>query len=515
MKKDVKKEWFLDRYCGQQFAALLENGQLVEFSAEDEPRIACVGNIYKGKVVNVVAGMNAAFIQCGLTRNCYLSTEDGYTDYSKYDGTMSLINVENTNLKEGDEVIVQISQPERGNKGAKVTKNLSFVGKHLIYLPNTSFLGISRKITDEAQREKLLAMVEKMRDTQDEGFIIRTQAPFATQKQLKAEADYLKKLHLNMLEKAKDAPIGTVLYEDEDLPVRIIRDSIGESITAFHVGDEDLYQRLLSLIRLNGNISEKKLIKFNGDRSMYKVYGITPLIYDAARPTVPLENGAHLVIEHTEAMTVIDVNTGSFTGNKNLKDTVLATNLVAAKEIARQMRLRNVGGIVAVDFIDMADEEDRVAVNEELKKYLVMDNTKCNVLPMNELCVTTFTRKRVGNEVLAYLVKPCPSCSGMGHVHEDIFVITRMRAALLDCFAEGHSIAVVDVNAHIMRKIFQEGVFSIEANARWKDKEIYFIPHKTFKEDYFTVRGVTEEELNLPDYAYSLHRNGHTMYAMN
>ena len=183
MKKETKQEWFLDRYCGQQFAALLENGKLAEFSCE--PRIACVGNIYKGKVTNVVSGMNAAFIQCGLTRNCYLSLEDSYTDYTKYDGTMSLTNEENADLKVGDDIIVQITQPERGSKGAKVTKNLSFVGKHLIYLPNTSFLGISRRITDEEQREKLLATVEKMRDTQAEGFIIRTQAVFATQKQLK------------------------------------------------------------------------------------------------------------------------------------------------------------------------------------------------------------------------------------------------------------------------------------------------------------------------------------------
>ena len=504
MKKEVKKEWFLDRYCGQQFVALLENGKLAEFSAEDEPRIACVGNIYKGKVVNVIAGMNAAFIQCGLTRNCYLSMDDGYTDYSKYDGTMSLMNVENTDLKEGDEVIVQISQPERGTKGAKVTKNLSFVGKNLIYLPNTSFLGISRKITDEAQREQLLTMVDKMRDTQDEGFIIRTQATFATQKQLKTEADYLKKLHLSMQEKAQAAPVGTLLYEDEDLPARIIRDSIGESVSAFHVGDEELYQRLLSLVRLKGDIPEKKLIKYDGERSMFYTYGITPLVYDAARPIVPLENGAHLVIEHTEAMTVIDVNTGSFVGKKRLKDTVLETNLVAAKEIARQMRLRNVGGLVAVDFIDMANEEDRVAVNEELQKYLALDNTKCNVLPMNELCVTTFTRKRIGNDVLSYLVKPCSSCGGIGHVHEDIFVITRLRAALMNCFADGHNTAVADINVRIMKKIIAEDLLSIEMKGRWKDKRIYLVPHKTYKEDYFAVRGETEETLTLPDYAQLL-----------
>ena len=504
MKKETKQEWFLDRYCGQQFAALLENGKLAEFSCETEPRIACVGNIYKGKVTNVVSGMNAAFIQCGLTRNCYLSLEDSYTDYTKYDGTMSLTNEEKTELKEGDEIIVQITQPERGSKGAKVTKSLSFVGKNLIYLPNTSFLGISRRITDEAQREKLLSAVEKMRESQAEGFIIRTQATLATQKQLKTEAAYLKKLYLSMLEKATDAPIGTVLYEDEDLPVRVIRDSIGEHISAIHVGDEELYQRLLSLIRLRGDIPEKKLIKFDGEHSMLKTYGITPLVYDAARPTVPLENGAYLVIEHTEAMTVVDVNTGSFIGKKNLKETVFETNLVAAREIARQMRLRNVGGIVAVDFIDMADEEHRIAVNEELMAHLALDNTKCNVLPMNELCVTTFTRKRIGNDVLSYLVKPCASCGGMGHVHDDIFVITRLRSALLDCFAEGHTTAIADVNVRIMKKILQEGLMSVEAKGRWKDKRVYFVPHKTFKEDYFTVRGENTDEPQLPDYAHLL-----------
>ena len=314
----------------------------------------------------------------------------------------------------------------------------------------------------------------------------------------------MKKLHLSMQEKAQTAPVGTLLYEDEDLPARIIRDSIGESVSAFHVGDEELYQRLLSLVRLKGDISEKKLIKYDGERSMFQTYGITPLVYDAARPIVPLENGAHLVIEHTEAMTVIDVNTGSFIGKKRLKDTVLETNLVAAKEIARQMRLRNVGGIVAVDFIDMANEEDRVAVNEELQKYLALDNTKCNVLPMNELCVTTFTRKRIGNDVLSYLVKPCSSCGGMGHVHEDIFVITRLRAALLNCFADGNTIAVADVNARIMKKIFNEGLFAIEMQSRWKEKCIYFVPHKTYKEDHFSVRGETEETLSLPDYAQLL-----------
>ena len=191
MIKTTKKEWFLDRYCGQQFAALLEDGILTEFSCEDEPRTACVGNIYKGKVVNVLSGMNAAFVNCGLSRNCYLSMEETYTDYSKYDGTMVETNDKIHNLKEGDEIIVQITKPARGNKGAKVTTHLSFVGKRIIYLPNTPFLGISRKITDEAERAQLLQVASSMREREEEGFIVRTQAPYATDEQLKTEAEYL------------------------------------------------------------------------------------------------------------------------------------------------------------------------------------------------------------------------------------------------------------------------------------------------------------------------------------
>ena len=356
----MKKEWFFDRYCGQQFAALVEDGKLAEFSSEKESSGEIVGNIYKGKVTNVLPSMNAAFISCGLSKNCYLSMEETYTDYTKYDGTPVETNVKPLDLKVGDEIIVQVTKPPRGNKGAKVTTHISFVGRRLIYLPRTDFLGISRKITDEKTRERLLRVADKMRmGSTDEGFIIRTQAPLATQKQLKNEAEYLKKLYGEMQKRAQNAPVGTVLYKDEDLPVRVMRDSLGDEITAFYVGDEQLYQRLLELIRLRTDIPEKKLVKYTGERSMMREYNITPLVYDAALPTVPLQSGGYLVIEHTEAMTVVDVNTGKYIGETNLQDTVFAVNLEAAREIARQVRLRNIGGIVVVDFIDMADTAQR------------------------------------------------------------------------------------------------------------------------------------------------------------
>ena len=502
----MKKEWFFDRYCGQQFAALVEDGRLAEFSVERESRGEIVGNVYKGRVTNVISGMNAAFISCGLSKNCYLSMEETYTDYTKYDGSYVMTNTNPLQLKVGDEIIVQVTKPPRGNKGAKVTTHLSFVGKNLIYLPKTDFLGISRKITDEKEREKLLKIADKMRMGQtDDGFIVRTQAPFASLKQLKGEALYLKKLYTQMCKVAEKAPVGTVLYQDEELPVRTMRDSFGDEIVAIHVGDEELYQKLLSLIKLRGDLPERKLIKYTGERSMLKEYGITPLVLEAIRPTVALDNGGYLVIEHTEAMTVVDVNSGSYTGESSLEETVFSVNMEAAKEIARQVRLRNIGGIVVVDFIDMVNEEHRLAVTQELERNLALDKAKCKVLPMSELCLTQFTRKRVGSDMLSYLVKPCSACAGKGYVPEDIFVVTKIREEILDCFAEGYSSAIIELNENIMKKILLDGLFTIEVNNRWKYKRIYMIPHKTYKEEYFTVRGENAQVLDLPNNAQILY----------
>ena len=188
-----------------------------------------------------------------------------------------------------------------------------------------------------------------------------------------------------------------------------------------------------------------------------------------------------------------------------MEDTVFAVNLAAAAEIARQVRLRNIGGIVVVDFIDMLSEEHKEKITEALRVHLAQDSAKCKVLPMSELCLTQFTRKRVGNEVRSYLVKPCPHCSGRGHVHEDIFVIAHIRSKIIDCFAEGCIAAIIDLNEGIMRKILREGLFAEELKTRWKDKRIYFIPHKTYKEETFLVKGERSSVLTLPDNAQILY----------
>lgn len=500
----MKKQWFFDRYCGQQLVALIEDGKVVEFATEPEEDGEIVGNIYKGKVTNILAGMNAAFVSCGLTRNCYLSMDED-APYENYDGTLGVTPTLH-HLQVGDEIIVQVTKAPRGTKGAKVTTHLSFVGKRIIYLPNTDFFGVSRKIKDESLRVRLLADAEKLRKKgTQEGFILRTKAPSADFKHLKKEAEYLRKLYQDMHERSLHAAVGEVLYQNDDLPVRVMRDSIGEEVDKMFVGDKELFSRLSRLATLRGDFPKKKLVFYDGNRSLFKVHGISQLVYDATRPVVALEGGGSLVIDHTEAMTVIDVNSGGHTQESCLEQTALAVNLVAAKEIARQVRLRNIGGIVVVDFIDMLQEEHKEQVTQELRRLLEEDNAKCNVLPMSELCLTQFTRKRVGSELTKSLIKPCPHCHGNGSVHSDIFMTIQIRDALLDCFADGYPSAIVDLNEGMMRKILEEGTYSKEMQGRWRGKQIYLIPHKTYKEHCFKVHGEKEKILTLPDNAQILY----------
>ena len=496
----MKKEWFFDKFCGVQLVVYAEDGKVVEVGAEREEPAHALGNIYKGRVANVVAGMQAAFIACGMEKNCYLPLEEGAAVFSSYDGTGG---VRANALKEGDEVLVQLVKPPRGNKGAKVTCDLSFVGKNLIYLPQTDFLGISRKITDEASRENLLRIAGKLRE-QDEGFIVRTAAETATPRHLKTESEYLRRMYRSVLHEAAAAPVGAAVYREYDLPVKVMRDSLG-GVGKIYVGDRELYERVIRLVRMRSDFSEKNVVLHTGKRTMFTEYGLTEQIYALSSPRVELANGGDLVIDKTEAMTVIDVNTGKYTGESDLESTVYETNLLAAKEIARQVRLRNIGGIVAVDFIDMNEEAHRVAVEEALTLALASDRAKCRVLPMSDLCVTLFTRKRSTSDITSLMLKPCPHCTRQGYVFSDIFMAMRLRNAVTDCFAEGYRAVILELNRDLMEEILRSHLLTAELAGPWKGKRVYMIPHRTFHEEQFTLRGDNNPVLTLPNDARLLY----------
>lgn len=497
----MKKEWFFDRFCGVQVAVYAEDGALVEVNVENETSGSPLGNIYKGRVANVVAGMQAAFVSCGLEKNCYLPLDEGAARFSSYDGDG---NPAGRTLKEGDEILVQVTKVPRGNKGAKVTCDLSFVGKNLIFLPVTDFLGISRKITDEESRARLLKEADGLRKS-GQGYIVRTAAEAAPVKKLKSESEYLKKVYLSVLEAAKSAPVGAVVYKEYELPVKVMRDSLGDDVDKIHVGDKGLYDKIVRLVKMRSDFSERKVSLYTGERNMFAEFGLSEQVYRLAEPQVALKNGGYLVIDRTEAMTVIDVNTGSFVGESDLESTVFETNLQAAREIARQVRLRNIGGIVTVDFIDMADPEHCAAVEAELTLALLSDRAKCRVLPMSELCLTTFTRKRANNDLTEFLLKPCSHCTRQGYVLSDKYMAMRLRSEIMNYFADGYHAVVIELNRSLMQTILYERYFTEQLSGSWQNKRVYMVPHSTWHEERFTIRGDNSGVLSLPDDAQILY----------
>ncbi len=498
----MKKEWYFDRFCGQQLAVYMEDGKIVEVGVENEEHRELVGNIYKGRVSNVVAGMQAAFISCGLEKNCYLPLNENLSVFSSYDGATQ--TEEPIVLREGDEVLVQVVKPPRGSKGAKVTTALSFVGKNLIFLPQTDFMGMSRKITDEPTRERLLAEAEKLRQN-GEGYIVRTAAMYATKRHLKIESEYLRRMARTVFEYAQNAPVGSVVYREYELAVKVMRDSLNDEVTKIYVGDQALYEKLLPLVRMRADLTEKKLVYYSGARSFSRVYNFASQIYELASSRVQIGNGINLVIDRTEAMTVIDVNSGKFTGDLDLESTATQANLVAAREIARQVRLRNLSGIIAVDFIDMVEDEHREQVRAELESALMSDRAKCRVQPMNDLCVLLFTRKRTIQDIGSFLLKPCPQCTRDGYVLSDIYMAMRIRSEIMELFAKDYSSVVIELNKDLMDVILSDKLFCNDLKGAWKEKRIYMIPHKTFHQEKFTVRGDNAKVLSLPNNAQILY----------
>ena len=311
----MRKEWFFDRFCGADIAVYAEDGRIVEANFEEKGADELTGNIYKGRVCNVVPGMQAAFITCGLERNCYLPLAEGASRFSTYDGEGNAR--EALSLKEGDEILVQIVKPPRGNKGAKVTCDLSFVGKNLIYLPRTDFLGISRKIVAPLVREALLKDAGKLRG-KGEGFIVRTAAETAGKRYMKIESEYLKRLWRSVQANAATAAVGDAVFREFDLPFKVMRDSLGGGVTRIYVGSRELYEKVLSLARMRPDLGERKVELYTGAASMYRAFGLSEQLRALPSRTVPLENGGYLVVDRAEAMTVIDVNTGKFIGENDL-----------------------------------------------------------------------------------------------------------------------------------------------------------------------------------------------------
>ncbi len=491
-----KRTIYFNNYCGYDQAAVTEDGKLIEFNFEKRSDGAVVGNVYKGRVETVLPGMQAAFINCGLARNCYVSAEDVIPDAVNLgaDGVQPSF----PELKEGDEIIVQVIKPPVGKKGARVTAHPSYVGNSLIYMPDLHFVGVSRKIDDKELRGSLIYSVKKLIG-ENEGAIIRTAAPYQKREQIVNELNYLRKLHEEVLQHFKRAEVGDLLYTDAALPIRVMRDVLASDIEKIVVGTEALKLAVTGLMELFPAESQRPVILYEGFTDLMEDAGISQQIEELTTPKVALDNGGYLVIEKTEALTVIDVNTGSFTGDDSLEQTVYFTNVLAAREIARQVRLRNIGGIVVVDFIDMQKAAHSKAIVQELERALAGDKVKCQVSPMSRLGLVEFTRKRSGSNPLSLLVRPCSKCSGSGQRKSVEYIIFSIRTRLLKLAAEGKTTVRLDVSADVLTKLFEHSEVLADIKSRCGNLTVYAVPRKSYSNEQINIRCMGDEDFAMPE----------------
>ncbi len=490
---------FLDSFGGNTVAALADGNKLLEYHVEKTDKSQIVGNIYKGRVNNVLSGMQAAFVDIGLKKNGYLFVGETLVDKKLIENSLP----STLNLSENDVIMVQAVKDPTGQKGARLTDNISLPGRYVVYVPTLDYNTVSRKITDESIRNGLIEILGSIKIKQG-GFIARTASENAKKNDIKIEAKNLVKQYEEILENYEKANVGEVVYNEGDLPMRMVRDVLTSDVEKIIIADKNIYDRLKKLPHSREKI-RKKLYFFDEKTDMFKKYGLDKDVDGLLRSRVDLSSGAYLIIDRTEALTVIDVNTGSYIGEEKLEETVFATNLLAAEEIARQVRLRNIGGIVVVDFIDMELEEHRQKLVDALTEFLKNDRLKCNVVGMTGLGIVEFTRRKKRKEINEILNKKCPYCKGEGKILADDYIIMKIRTALLDIFGENYKSAIIDLNAEICDTILKTGVLSKDVQKFWQDKRIYLVPHKTYHQEYFNVKGDNNQILNLSDKAVLLY----------
>ncbi len=397
--------------------AILENGTLAELYIEREERV--IGSIYKGKVQNVLPGMGAAFVDIGLGRNAFLYVDDinkqplNIGDVEITHGHSGFTISEK--VKKGDDVLVQIVKEPRGLKGARISTNISLPGRYLILMPTGKYSGVSRKIESADERNRLKAVMKRIRP---EGMatVVRTAAAGVSEAELIADLGVLIRMWHGILETFKRAPSPSLLHRDMNLVYKAARDFITPDVDRVLIDDEEEYRKVREFLQLLGPQYLDRVQHYNHGRDLFDDFKVTEELQRLLKPKINLPAGGSIVIESTEALTVIDVNSGKFTGGKNLEDTIVRTNIEAASEIARQVRLRDIGGIIVVDFIDMASESARSKVIKALEDGLRRDRTRATIQSFSNLGLLEFTRKRIGKDLGAQLRGTCPTCSGTGAV---------------------------------------------------------------------------------------------------
>ncbi len=481
--------------------ALVEGGRLLEFHIERPAEQGLIGNIYCGKVVRVLPGMQAAFVDVGLERTGFLYVDDVHisampsnaeghlTDdetpcYRRHSSSQPSID---QLLQEGQSVLVQVAKDPLGTKGARLTCHITLACRNLVFMPLTNHIGISRKIGDENIREELRRKIEHLRPA-GTGFIVRTAAENISSAELEADMEFLLILWDEIQSTASRSSAPALVHKDIDLVLKSARDLFTDNINEVVIDSAEVHERLLRFVSTFAPKLKSRIVHYDGDLPLFEAYGIETAISRVADKKVWLRSGGYIIIESTEALTVIDVNTGRYVGRNNLAETIFKTNMEAVQEIAAQLRLRNIGGIIIIDFIDMESEQNRDALNRALCEAMANDRNRMNILRVSEFGLVQMTRQRASENLSRTLNESCPYCSGEGVVKSrrtvcyEIFRRITRDADKID----GRSITV-RVNPRLAELLLREEAYQVRQLEQAVGKRIAPVPVPDFHAQRYEI----------------------------
>ncbi len=396
--------------------AVIEQGTLQEIHIERANQRGKVGNVYLGKVVRVLPGMQSAFVDIGLEKAAFIHIADLRENRIARNNGLPQLQIEKI-LFEGQPIMVQVIKDAINNKGARLSNQISIAGRILVYMPFDNHIGVSQKIESETDRDRLKEYVSSLIPKDEKGgYIIRTQAEMASEEEIKRDIDYLSLRWRKLQEAIQTQAAPCLIYQDLDLVERVMRDIVTPDTRSVSIDSRSAYQHLVDWAKVYTPEISDKIQHYSGNKPLFDTANIEDEITMALARRVNLKSGGYLMIDQTEALTSIDVNTGGFVGWRNFNDTIFKTNLEASIEIARQLRLRNLGGIIIIDFIDMDNLEHQEAVLSELKKALANDRTRTSLNSFSPLGLVEMTRKRTRDSLTTLLTEPCPTCDSRGYV---------------------------------------------------------------------------------------------------
>jgi ribonuclease G len=488
--------------------ALVEHGNLVEFFLERPMEKGLVGNIYKGKVVRVLPGMQAAFVDIGLERTGFLYVDDIHILTDEFEqrfyscespccdnddppnGFVSRIpgkNIEDI-LSEGQDLLVQICKEPIGTKGARLTSHITLPCRNLVFMPMTDHIGISRKIEEEDIRQQLRDEIELLRPA-GTGFIVRTVAESATREDLEADMEFLMHLWSEIQDIATKASCRDLVYKDLDIILRVVRDVFSPDVDRVVVDDSKTYERVLRFVETFVPHLSSKVHHYQESTPVFDVYGVEVEINRALDKKIWLRCGGYIIIEATEALTVIDVNTGRYVGKNDLEETIFKTNMEAVKEIAYQLRLRNIGGIIIVDFIDMETEEHRDEVFRSFNEAVKKDKSRINILKVSEFGLVQITRKRSREDLTRIMCEPCCYCNGEGMLKSSATICYDIFRKIVRKATAGVSGTKVTVKVHpkVADMMLKEEAVTINNLEEELGKSITILPNRDLHMERYDI----------------------------